>query len=51
MATGFRESILNTNDGTAEFCNRVFGTWDYALNDEHSAFIKHNTIRTELLVS
>nr|KAG5697184.1 hypothetical protein BaRGS_002193 [Batillaria attramentaria] len=49
VARSFRDSILNEGDGTTEFCNKVFGTWDYTLMDESSCEIKHKSIRYELL--
>ncbi|KAK7483769.1 hypothetical protein BaRGS_00024985 [Batillaria attramentaria] len=49
VARSFRDSILNEGDGTTEFCNKVFGTWDYTLTDESSCEIKHKSIRYELL--
>ena len=50
LAASFRESILNAGDGTTEFCNKVFGTWDFSLTEAKSAVIKHRSIRYELLV-
>ncbi|KAL8600899.1 hypothetical protein ACOMHN_045036 [Nucella lapillus] len=49
MASSFRESILNVGDGSTEFCNKVFGNWDFTLSDEASAVVKHNSVRHELL--
>ncbi|XP_070187333.1 transmembrane channel-like protein 7 isoform X2 [Littorina saxatilis] len=49
LVSDFRETILNAGDGLTEFCNKVFGTWDYALTDNTSASIKHKSVRFELL--
>ncbi|XP_076458151.1 transmembrane channel-like protein 7 [Babylonia areolata] len=49
MASNFRESILNAGDGSTQFCNKVFGNWDFTLSDEASAVVKHRSVRYELL--
>ncbi|XP_076451934.1 transmembrane channel-like protein 7 isoform X2 [Babylonia areolata] len=49
VASSFRESILNAGDGTTEFCNKVFGAWDFTMSDEGSAKIKHRSLRMEML--
>ncbi|XP_070189314.1 transmembrane channel-like protein 7 isoform X2 [Littorina saxatilis] len=49
LVSDFRETILNAGNGSTGFCNKVFGTWDYALTDDASASIKHKSVRFELL--
>lgn len=49
VARSFRNNILNAGDGTTEFCNKVFGTWDYTLMDANSCVIRHKSIKRELL--
>lgn len=46
----FRENLEDQNE-KHQYCNRVFGGWDYALSEEGTAVLKHRSLYKDLVVS
>lgn len=46
----FRENLEDQNE-KHQYCNRVFGGWDYALSEEGAALLKHRSLYKDLVVS
>lgn len=46
----FRENLEDQNE-KHQYCNRVFGGWDYALSEEGTAILKHRSLYKDLVVS
>ncbi|KAL3876101.1 hypothetical protein ACJMK2_033979 [Sinanodonta woodiana] len=49
-AKGVKQGILETSGGsvTHQFCNKVFGGWDFCVSSESTASIKHKSLKLEL---
>lgn len=50
-AQGFKESIISGEDKYYQYCNKAFGTWDYALSDGKNVTLKKKSILKEIIVS
>lgn len=46
----FRENLEDQNE-KHQYCNRVFGGWDFALSEEGTAVLKHRSLYKDLAVS
>ncbi|XP_061181691.1 transmembrane channel-like protein 7 isoform X2 [Saccostrea echinata] len=44
----FRENLEDRNE-KHQYCNRVFGGWDYALSEEGTALLKHRSLYKDLV--
>ncbi|XP_062581702.1 transmembrane channel-like protein 7 isoform X2 [Saccostrea cucullata] len=44
----FRENLEDRNE-KHQYCNRVFGGWDYALSEESTALLKHRSLYKDLV--
>ncbi|XP_056020162.1 transmembrane channel-like protein 7 isoform X4 [Ostrea edulis] len=44
----FRENLEDQNE-KHQYCNRVFGGWDYALSEEGAALLKHRSLYKDLV--
>ncbi|XP_066292025.1 transmembrane channel-like protein 7 isoform X1 [Branchiostoma lanceolatum] len=47
-AQGLQESLVSSEDKFYTYCNKVFGGWDFCINDGRAADLKHGQIRYEL---
>jgi len=47
-AGGFRERLLEGEGQYYQFCNLVFGGWDFCIQNEKSAGMKHKALHTEI---
>lgn len=47
-AKGFRERVVEGEGQFYRYCNLVFGGWDYCINNEGSASIKHKALYNEM---
>lgn len=47
-ARGLRESVVTDEDRFYSYCNKVFAGWDYCINDDDAADIKHQSIFNEI---
>ncbi|KAL6265660.1 hypothetical protein P5V15_002455 [Pogonomyrmex californicus] len=47
-AKGFRERVIEGEGQFYRYCNLVFGGWDYCINNERSAGIKHKALYNEM---
>ncbi|XP_067930834.1 transmembrane channel-like protein 7 [Watersipora subatra] len=47
-AKGFKETIISTDNKLYQFCNKAFGTWDYALSDPKNVALKKKSIFGEV---
>lgn len=47
-AKSFRERIVEGEGQFYRYCNLVFGGWDYCINNERSASIKHKALYNEM---
>ncbi|KAL0113567.1 hypothetical protein PUN28_012613 [Cardiocondyla obscurior] len=45
---GFRERIVEGEGQFYRYCNLVFGGWDYCINNERSASMKHKALYNEM---
>ena len=50
VAFGWKES-LNSDSRVYIYCNRTFCGWDYCINDQKAAELKHNNIKNEIKVT
>ena len=50
-AQGFKESTISGEDKYYQYCNKAFGTWDYALSDGKNVTLKKKSILKEIIVS
>ncbi|XP_012272322.1 transmembrane channel-like protein 7 isoform X2 [Orussus abietinus] len=47
-AKGFKERVVEGEGQIYQYCNLVFGGWDYCINNEKSASIKHKAVYNEI---
>ncbi|XP_011707818.1 PREDICTED: transmembrane channel-like protein 7 [Wasmannia auropunctata] len=47
-AKGFRERVVEGEGQFYRYCNLIFGGWDYCINNERSASIKHKALYNEM---
>lgn len=47
-AKGFRERVFMTSGEFNQFSNKVFGGWDYSIEDENNASMIHTSLHREL---
>lgn len=45
----FRENLEDVNE-KHQYCNRVFGGWDFALSEVETAELKHRSLYKDLVV-
>ncbi|XP_009859564.2 transmembrane channel-like protein 7 isoform X3 [Ciona intestinalis] len=45
---GLKESLLSNEDRFYTYCNKVFCGWDFCITDDHSAELKHSSLKYEL---
>lgn len=50
-ARGFKEAITSGEDKYYQYCNKAFGTWDFALSDAKNVTLKKKSIFKEITVS
>lgn len=47
-AKGFKERVVEGEGQFYQYCNLVFGGWDYCIHNEKSAVIKHKALYNEM---
>lgn len=47
-ARGFKERVVEGEGQFYQYCNLVFGGWDYCIHNEKSAVIKHKALYNEM---
>ena len=50
-AKGFRERVFMNHGDFKQFCNKVFGGWDFNIGDEKNGRLIHKSIHREFSVS
>lgn len=51
LAKGFTESIVDSGGSFYSYCNKVFGGWDYCIEDKKTADLKSKSVVKDLTVS
>lgn len=47
-AKGFKERVVESEGQFYQYCNLVFGGWDYCIQNERSAAVKHKALYNEM---
>ncbi|KAG7206778.1 hypothetical protein KM043_000692 [Ampulex compressa] len=47
-AKGFKERVVESEGQFYQYCNLVFGGWDYCIHNEKSAAVKHKALYNEM---
>lgn len=47
-AKGFKERVVEGEGQFYQYCNLVFGGWDYCIHNEKSAAVKHKALHNEM---
>lgn len=47
-ARGFREKLFASEDSLKQYCNSVFASWDFGMDDKKNCRIKHKSIHREM---
>lgn len=47
-AKGFKERVVESEGQFYQYCNLVFGGWDYCIQNERSAGVKHKALYNEM---
>lgn len=50
-ARGLRESLMNSGESSNDYCNKIFGGWDFALTNTSTVEVKHKIKLFDLKVS
>lgn len=50
-AEGVKENIIASEDKFYQYCNKVFGSWDFALSDVKNVVLKKKSLFNEITVS
>ncbi|KAF6020403.1 TMC7 [Bugula neritina] len=48
-AQGYKDSIISTDSKFYQYCNKVFGSWDFALSDARNVILKKKSIYQDIM--